>query len=851
MSSKPQSTSTADSATAGFVPEYSADAHNGSAELASCGLSTAEVERAVAAGKVNTQNNKSSRTLWSIMQAHLFTVFNLVLGLCGLVVILYQRWADLLFLFAVVANVIIGFVQEYKAKLELDRISLLDRAPVSVVRDGKLSEVPMETLVEGDVVVLKRGDQVPADAVVLTSDSMELDESLLTGENDPIAKRPGDMVLSASSVLAGTGRVLLQAVGAQSRASKISDEARQFSRIQSELRDALDRVVRWITFGLAVIIPIVLWGQVRAAGGLEVVNRDGLWENVAIAVVSSVASMIPQGLALMTTLAFAAAAVALGRKHNILVQEQPAVEVLARVDTVCFDKTGTLTEGGVIFDSVRPLSTPAQTEAPEGDQWRESLPKGWDEALAWFGADENANPTAKALTGGFADAPAEKTSGVVPFSSALRFSAVEFTSSGAWLLGAPEALLDQGTIERERAAELASLGLRTMVLAHASAVVRNDDGNPVQRIPTDHTPVLFVIFRENVRADAPEIVEYFGRQGVTLKVFSGDNPFTVRAAAKTAGMDVAAGAIDASTLPEDGPELAEAAEKYNIFGRVSPEQKKNMVISLKEQGHVVAMTGDGINDALALKHANLGIAMGNAAPATKAVSRLVLLDGKFSSLPAALEQGRQVIANIEMVANLFLTKTGFAILLGVVFGLMGLIFPFLPRQYSTADFLIVGASSFALALLPNSRRYVPGFLHRVLNYTVPNSIIVVAMLLTVNLAALLVFPGTDMRQVQTASFITLVIMGLWNLAAVARPFNKARILLFGALLAVFFAALLVPVLVRYHQFEAPSALLLWLSVGAGVLGAVLIEVNAHRSRRWQKRHYPDLEVAPLRFFPQK
>ena len=260
--------------------------------------------------------------------------------------------------------------------------------------------------------------------------------------------------------------------------------------------------------------------------------------------------------------------------------------------------------------------------------------------------------------------------------------------------------------------------------------------------------------------------------------------------------DIAAGAIDASTLPQDGPELAEAAATHNIFGRVSPEQKKNMVISLKEQGHVVAMTGDGINDALALKHANLGIAMGNAAPATKAVSRLVLLDGKFSSLPAALEQGRQVIANIEMVANLFLTKTGFAILLGVVFGLMGLIFPFLPRQYSTADFLIVGASSFALALLPNSRRYVPGFLRRVLNYTIPNSIIVVAMLVLVNLAALFIFrPEGDIRQVQTASFITLVIMGLWNLAAVARPLNTARMLLFGALLSVFFAALLVPLLV--------------------------------------------------------
>ncbi|MFC2745282.1 MAG: HAD-IC family P-type ATPase, partial [Rothia dentocariosa] len=348
----------------GYVPEYSAQAHSGSQELAVHGLSSDEVAKLTAAGKVNAQNNKSSRTLWSIMRAHLFTVFNLVLGLCGLVVILYQRWADLLFLFAVVANVIIGFVQEYKAKLELDRISLLDRSPITAVRDGAMIEVPMESLVEGDVVVLKRGDQVPADAVVLTSDSLELDESLLTGENDPIPKRPGDMVLSASSVLGGTGRVLLSAVGSESRASKISDEARQFSRIQSELRDALDRVVRWITFGLAIIIPIVLWGQVRAAGGLEVVNRDGLWENVAIAVVSSVASMIPQGLALMTTLAFAAAAVALGRKHNILVQEQPAVEVLARVDTVCFDKTGTLTEGGVIFDSVRSLTTPAEAKAP-------------------------------------------------------------------------------------------------------------------------------------------------------------------------------------------------------------------------------------------------------------------------------------------------------------------------------------------------------------------------------------------------------------------------------------------------------------------------------------------------------
>ena len=264
------------------------------------------------------------------------------------------------------------------------------------------------------------------------------------------------------------------------------------------------------------------------------------------------------------------------------------------------------------------------------------------------------------------------------------------------------------------------------------------------------------------------------------------------------------------------------------------------------------MTGDGINDALALKHANLGIAMGNAAPATKAVSRLVLTDGKFSSLPPALEQGRQVITNIEMVSNLFLTKTGFAILLGVVFSLVGLTFPFLPRQYSTADFLIVGASSFALTLLPNSRRYVPGFLKRVLNYTVPNSVFVVLMLLTVNLLGTYVLsPAPELRQLQTASFITLVMMGMWNLAAVARPFNKARVALYAALLAVFFAALLVPILVEYHQFMALSPQLLGISVAAGALGAVLIEINAHRNRRWQKRMYPDLEVPSMSFVSRK
>lgn len=800
-------------------------------DLLASGLSAGQVAERTAAGLVNQQDNTTSRSTFTIVRTHLFTLFNLVLGLCGAVVILVGSWLDLLFLLAAIANVVVGFAQEFSAKKKLDAIALLRRDPVTVIRDGAPQQVGMEQLVQDDVVVLRRGDQVPADATVLTSDGLDVDESMLTGENDPVAKKPGDTVLSASSVVGGTGRVRLVAVGATSHAAKLSQEAKVFSTIHSELRAGMERVVRWITWALVPIIAIVLNGQMIAAGGWAYALESGEWRAAMIVAVSSIASMIPQGLALMTTISFATAAVKLAQAE-VLIQEQPAVEVLARVDVVCFDKTGTLTEGGVRFNELLPLA-PANGSG-EDDA---TAPETGRAALAWFGADENANPTAAALADAFTEVPAEAADGQIAFSSATRFSAVSFASTGAWVLGAPEALLPAGSAERTRAGELAASGLRTMVLAHAPALDRGKE------LPTGLVPVCFVTFREQVRAEAPATLTYFREQGIDLKVLSGDNPQTVAAAAEQAGMDVSAGAIDTSLLPDDGPELEEAVLTHSVFGRVNPQQKKNMVLALQKHGRTVAMTGDGINDALALKHADLGIAMGNAAPATKAVSRLVLLDGRFDRLPSVLAEGRKIIANIERVTNLFLTKTAFAIMLGVVLGVLCWKFPFLPRQYSTADLLIVGGPAFFITMFPNTRKYVSGFLGRALHYAVPAAAIIAAALVTVNLVGRSMGDAVSTQQLQTATFVTLVLMGVYNITTAIRPLKAYRLVLVVAMYAGMVLAVHVPLLATYHQFEVPAPELRAWAMGLGLAGIVLLELNLLVHNRWLARKHPEAVAA--------
>ncbi len=805
------------------------------------GLTAAEVAEREAAGLTNRQSKDTSRSLGQILRVHVFTLFNLAIALCAVVVILMGRWLDLLFSLAAVANVVIGVVQEYSAKRKLDRIALLHQDDVVVIRDGARVPLPMAQIVRDDVVVLRRGDQVPVDGEVLVSDGLDLDEALLTGENDPVPKSPGDAVLSGSAVVAGTGLVRATAVGPASHAARLSAEARRFSAIRSELRGALEKVARWLTIGLVPIIAVIVHGQMTAVGGWAhalAQPREAALEPALIASVAAVTSMIPQGLALMTTIAFAVSALKLAQ-HEVLIQEQPAVEVLARVDTVCLDKTGTLTEGGVRFhELLAPASASPSTSTSTDD---DGAPADVDAAaravLAWFGADPDANPTAAALHEPFADAPPHEPADRVAFSSARRWSAVAFgpeagAAAGTWLLGAPEALADEERLGpddvaavRAQADALSDEGLRVLLLARTDAPLA---GNA---LPAGRVPAAVVTFRENVRPDAAETLGYFHAQGVRTVVISGDSPRTVAAVAREVGMDVAGHARDGRTLPEDPDALADVMAEHDVFGRVSPDQKKAMVAALQSRGHVVAMTGDGVNDALALKTADLGIAMGNAAPATKAVSRMVLLDGRFDRLPAVLGEGRQVIANMERLAHIYLTKTTYALLFGVVFSLLAWQFPLLPRQASTVDFIMIGLPTFFLALLPNPRRYVPGFLGRALRFAIPSGVVILLSMVALQVYVRLAADHVDLAQQQTAFMITLTLVGLWVLSVMSRPLTRRVVVLILGMYAVLAAVVLVPASRWYHQMEVPPADVLVAALVIAAVGCALIELIHQVHRR--------------------
>lgn len=813
------------------------------ARLLTHGLTSDEVTLRTTLGLHNAQPNDTSRTLLSILRSHVFTLFNLVIFCCALGIIVLGRWLDLLFAIAAVTNVVIGVVQEYSAKLQLDRIALLHEDGITVRRNGHDREINIADAVLDDVVFLRAGDQVPADGVVLASESLDVDESLITGEADPVYKPTGAAVLSGTSVVAGNGYFRITGVGHDSHAARLTTRARKFTRAHSELRTALDKVASWLTIALVPLIAIVVWGQIQALGGWQQMVSDGSADVAVVATIAGITSMIPQGLALMTTISFAVAALSLTGK-KVLIQEQPAVEILARVDTVCLDKTGTLTEGVMQFDAARPLRT--------GND-------GWRFVLGHIGADPNANITAAALRDPFPHTPELPQTDAIAFASERRWSAFAFgtpgdtdSTAGAWVLGAPEALIDALQVDdatkrdfHERARKLSSTGKRTMMLAHSttpatgSVTAEHPWFGQRAELPADLFPAVVLTFDEKVRDDAKETLEYFQAQGVELKVISGDSPHTVAAVARQIGWDHVGPGYDARQLPDTIEEMADVMERYSVFGRVSPDQKEQMVKALQHRNRVVAMTGDGVNDALAVKTADLGIAMGDAAAATKAVSRMVLLDSKFSRLPHVLAEGRKVIANMERLAHLFLAKTIYALLFVLVFSLLAWQYPALPRQMSTADFLFIGLASFILALMPNPRQYVPGFLSRALKFAVPTGIVLVAALWGINWYARVwagdfsgTFPAAAddpgaafvMEQLQTATFITLTLTGLWLLNVVSRPLNWQKAGMLVLLHVAFVLVLVVPVSQWYHQFILPPMPILLAAVGIAALGALGIEI---------------------------
>ncbi|HEX9088357.1 MAG TPA: HAD-IC family P-type ATPase [Arthrobacter sp.] len=791
------------------------------------GLSRGDVASRVSSGLDNRVPDATSRSLWEIIRANVLTLFNAIVGTSFILLLLLGSWQDALFGLAAAGNAVIGVVQEYRAKRSLDRLAVLEAPLARVLRDGTVQEIPTADVVLDDVLVLRAGDQVTADASVLESGGLESDESLLTGESDPVDKDPGADVLSGSIIVAGRGTARVVRVGAESFSSRLAADAKRFSLVNSEIRNSLNRILGWLTWALLPVALIVANGEMQSRGGWEAALASGAWTSALVGVIASVIAMVPLGLVLLSSVAFAVGGVRMAG-NNVLIQELAAVEGLARVDVLCLDKTGTLTEGRIVFDGVHELAGPAEP--------------GWEHALGWFAADPEANATSRCLEKDFEHDGGTTAVSSVPFSSARKWSSVTFdgggTHPGSWVLGAPEIVLAEraggGTAGPAtgdalgKAGRLAASGLRTVVLAYAAGITITA-GDPT--LPARVKPVVVLTFREQIRADARQTLDYFRNEGVELKIISGDDPRTVAAIARSVGLDVGEG-YDARQLPAAPTQLEEVMDTNTVFGRVSPEQKKDMVSALQRRGHTVAMTGDGVNDVLALKEADLGIAMNSAAPATKAVARLVLLDGRFDRLPGVVAEGRRVIANVERVSKLFLSKTAYSIAIAVSFGLLNLQFPFLPRQLSFTDGLTIGIPSFFLALMANSRRYRPGFLRRSLSFSIPAGLIVAASLLGLNLyAGSRGAAGALPESLQSASVFTLSVIGLWILSVVSRPLDARKLAVLLAMCTSLLILLNLPLAQDFFHLALPPADMLWAAVTAAAGGGLAIELLAVLHRR--------------------
>lgn len=771
------------------VPESVSDARDSLQ-----GLSEAEVQQRIREDKTNDVRQRTSRSLAHIIRANVFNRFNAILGALVAVILLEGSPGDALFGMVLVFNSLIGIIQEVRAKRKLDKLSLLSAPKARVIRDGGEREIPAREVVLDDVLEVRAGDQIIVDGLVLESHDLQADESLLTGESVAIYKNPGDQVLSGSFVSSGSGSFRATAVGAASYAQKLTSEARKFTVVRSDLKKTINTILRYISW---IMIPVAITLTIS-----QLLSNTSLSAAVS-GTVAGLVAMVPNGLVLLTSIVFAASAMVLARR-NVLVQELPAVEGLARVDVLCLDKTGTLTEGELEFDHLQPLE--------RGDELPPVLG-------AFAAASGRENATIGAIAAAFPPPKNWQVRDSVPFSSAKKWSAIGFEGHGNWILGAPEILMQDipGDEDlRSQADSLAASGRRVLLLA------RTDSDLDREKLPAHLRPAAFVIIDEKVRSDASETLRYFREQRVEIKVVSGDNPNTVASVAKRVGIQEVDNPVDARDLPQDIEDLSVVMEEETVFGRVVPEQKRMMVHALQSDGHVVAMTGDGVNDTLALKDADLGIAMGSGAPSTKSVADLVLLDGKFSTLPRVVAEGRRVMANMERVSKLFINKTVYATVLAIGFAMIAKPYLFLPRQVTLVDFLTIGVPGFILSFTPSKARYTPGLLKRITSFAIPAGIISAAGTFTAD--AMARTHGASLEETRTVAVIVLTIVGLGVLAFLVKPLMSWRgglvVALGGAFIGVFF----VPWLREFFILELPKLLILVQALGIAAIALLLLQL---------------------------
>ncbi|KUH75742.1 magnesium-transporting ATPase [Mycolicibacterium novocastrense] len=783
-------------------------------EIQAAGLTEAEVAQRIADGKTNDVPTRAARSVSDIVRSNVFTRINAILGVLLIIVLSTGSIINGAFGLLIIANSGIGIIQELRAKRTLDKLAIVGQTKPLVRRQtgagSATQQLSPSEIVLDDIIELGPGDQIVVDGEVVEDTNLEVDESLLTGEADPIAKDVGDQVMSGSFVVAGSGAYRATKVGREAYAAKLAEEASKFTLVNSELRSGINKILQFITYLLIPAGLLTIYTQLF--------TTESGWKRSVLAMVGALVPMVPEGLVLMTSIAFAVGVIRLGRRQ-CLVNELPAIEGLARVDVVCADKTGTLTENGMRVSDLERLDEAGLT-CELGNVGN---------ILAQLAADDaRPNASMQAIAEAYKMPPGWTATATAPFKSATKWSGASYGEHGNWVIGAPDVLCAPGSPIAEQAERIGSSGLRVLLLGASDLPVDHPDA------PGTVTPAALVVLEQRVRPDARDTLDYFASQKVSIKVISGDNAVSVGAVAGSLGLH--GECMDARNLPEVTDELADALESHTTFGRVRPDQKRAMVHALQSRGHTVAMTGDGVNDVLALKDADIGVAMGSGSSASRAVAQIVLLDNKFATLPYVVGEGRRVIGNIERVSNLFLTKTVYSVLLATFVGLAGLaskffgtdplLFPFQPIHVTIAAWFTIGIPAFILSLAPNKERAHPGFVKRVMTAALPSGLVIGVATFVSYLAAYQGRDATAVEQTQasTAALITLLVGAIWVLAVVARPYEWWRVALVAVSGLAYVVIFSIPLAQELFMLDISNVKTTSIAFAIGVLAAAAIEV---------------------------
>ena len=708
------------------------------------GLSKKEVQERIAKGLINETNTSVSKTTGEIIRTHSLTYFNFLNIFLGCLVILSGQIKNLTFMAIIIINTIIGIFQELKVKKLVDGLSVITATKATVLRDGEKKEIPIDQIVMDDVIAVESGNQISADSIVLESAGIEVNESMITGESRPVKKKPGDTLFSGSFLVAGSGLARVEHVGKDNYATVLANQAKDKKRATSEMQDSIKRIIKVVGF---IIIPvgILLFLSQRSVDGTTL--SDALVNTVA-----GVIGMIPEGLVLLTSISFILGVGRLAGKRA-LVQEMEAIEALARVNVLCTDKTGTITTGELEVTQLIPL----------GEKNVEEIKTIMNEISFAF---DDVNNTQTALMNYFTKTSEWEVLDAIPFSSARKYRAISFKDHGAYVLGAPEFIMKGNESLAERVEAYSEKGLRVLLLASAARVSSEEE------LVEGIAPLGLILISDCIRTEARATFEYFASQNVDVKVISGDNPATVSHIAVEAGLNNGEKYVDATQLPEDDADLREVVEDYTVDGRVTPEQKQRIIKAYQANGRVVGMVGDGVNDVLALKDADCGIAMAAGSDAAKQVAHIVLLDSDFACMKDIVREGRMIISNIERVSALYLTKTIYSVLLCVIFIIIGRSYPFIPIHLSLISATAIGLPSFILALEQTETVTQDGFLKNVLRVAVPGAVVMVIDMLLNQLLG--IFFGFSSDILSTYNLLVAGCISMMVLIKVSSPLNLIR-----------------------------------------------------------------------------